>query len=353
MRTKTKLALIGTAVIVILVILMARNRAALNAQHEGGSMSTAISVSTITAVRQSINDNISVVGTVNAMNDVVVLSETQGRVVKINAEVGEFKPAGSVLVEVDSELKVAAYKAAEVTYEKAKKDLERYESLFKEHSISDSQIEQARWNYQTAESQYIVARRQLNDTKITTPISGYVTARMVNVGTMVMGAPQATQIADIVDLSRVKVKVSVAERDLGKLRVGDAAEVTSELFPHTTFTGTVFSVSAKGDEGHTYPVEVLLSNPKLDLKAGMFVTVTFKPKSSAPALVIPRAALVGSLQDAKLFVVKDNVAKLRSVTAVREIGTSVEISSGLEEGEMVVIDGQDNLSDNVAVVVRK
>ena len=353
MSTRTKILITGLVILAILVALIARNKAALNAAHEGGTITTAISVLTVAAGRQSMEDRIPVVGTANAYNDVVVLSETQGRVVKVYVEVGDYKEAGSVLVEVDSELKQAAYKAASVTYEKAKKDLERYESLFKEHSISDTQVEQARWTYQAAEAQFIVARRQLSDTKITTPISGYVAARYVNVGTMVMGAPQATQIANVVDISRLKAKVNVAEKDLSKLHVGDAAEVSTDLFPHTAFPGTVFTISSKGDDGHTYVVEVLLNNPKLQLKAGMFVTVTFKPKASAPALVVPREALIGSLQDAKLYVVKDNIAKLRPVTVAKEIGTNVEITDGLQEGEMVVVDGQSNLSDNVSVVIRK
>jgi RND family efflux transporter MFP subunit len=170
---------------------------------------------------------------------------------------------------------------------------------------------------------------------------------------MVMGAPQATQIANVVDISRLKAKVNVAEKDLSKLHVGDAAEVSTDLFPQTAFPGTVFTISSKGDDGHTYVVEVLLNNPKLQLKAGMFVTVTFKPKASAPALVVPREALIGSLQDAKLYVVKDNIAKLRPVTVAKEIGTNVEITDGLLEGELVVVDGQSNLSDNVSVVIRK
>ena len=85
----------------------------------------------------------------------------------------------------------------------------------------------------------------------------------------------------------------------------------------------------------------------------MFVSVTFKPKASVPALFVPREALIGSLQNAKLYVVKDNIAKLRAVTAARQIGTSIEIVDGLQEGEMVVTDGQNNLSDSVSVVVRK
>jgi len=164
------------------------------------TIATSYSVSVITASRKDITDNFSQVGTIVAYNDVAVVSETSGRVVKVRAEIGDYKEAGSVLVEVDSELKEAAFKTAEVAYEKAKKDLERYEALFKEGSISDTQIEQARWSYQSTEAQYIVARRQLSDTKITTPISGIVTARYVNVGTMVMGAPQSTQIANVVDI---------------------------------------------------------------------------------------------------------------------------------------------------------
>ncbi len=279
------------------------------------------------------------------------LSETQGRVVKVDAEVGQYKEAGSVLVEVDSETKEAAYKAAEVNYEKAKKDLERYETLYKEHSISDTQIEQARWAYQSADAQYITARRAFTDTKITTPISGIVTARYVNVGTMTVGAPQATQIANIVDISRLKAKVQVAEKDVFRLHVGDAVDVTTDVFSNTTFAGKIFTISSKGDDGHTYAVEVLLLNPRQELKAGMFVHLTFTPKASTTALLIPREAIIGSTQNAQVYVVNNNIANLRSILVGKELGTSVEVLQGLQEGESVVTDGENNLSDNAQVIV--
>jgi RND family efflux transporter MFP subunit len=353
MSTKTRLIIIAVVIVVLLVALMARNKVVQSSENRGEPINTAISVSTVTASKQPVDDRFSVVGTVNAYNDVVVLSEAQGRIVKVNAEIGDYKSAGSVLVEVDSELKEAAYKAATVTYEKAKRDLERSEALYKEHSISDTQVEQARWSYQSTEAQYIVARRQFNDTKITTPISGIVTARMVNVGTMVMGAPQATAVANVVDISRVKVKVSVAEKDLAKLKHGDLADVTTDLYSQEKFSGTILSIASKGDEAHTYPVEVLLNNPKQLLKAGMFVSVTFKATGSQPTLMLPRKALVGSAQNAQVYVIQDNIARLRPVTAGRQTGTEIEITSGISEGEVVVVDGQNNLSDNLQVVVRK
>ena len=354
MNTTIKYISLSMVLVAVIVGIYSCNKAKSDSQGSAGeTIATSYSVAVVTATKKDITDNFSQVGTIVAYNDVAVISETSGRVVKINAEVGDFKQAGDVLVEVDSELKEAAYKVAQVSYEKAKKDLERYEALYKEGSISDTQIEQARWSYQTAEAQYIVAHRQLNDTKITTPISGIVTARYVNIGAMVMGAPQATQVANIVDISRLKVKVSVAEKDVIRLKVGEKVEVATDVFPNAVFTGTIFSISSKGDEGHTYPVEVVLNNSKLQLKAGMFGRVMFTPKIAGNAIVIPRECIVGSIKNATLYVIKDNVAKLRPVVTGKEIGTEIEILDGLQEGEQIVANGQNNLSDNAPVIIRK
>ncbi len=352
MKRFTVISTLVVGVGVVAAILMT-SKAESNAQP-GNTIATAYSVSVVTAQTQNISENISLVGTINANYDVVIMSETSGRVVKVNAEVGEFKQAGSVLVEVDDELKEAAYKAATMNYEKVKKDLERFESLYKEGSVSESQIEQSRWNFQNAEAQFIVARRQYRDTKITTPISGIVTARPVNIGSMLQGAPQPSVVANVVDISKLKVKINVSEKDVFKLKIGDAVDVTTDVYPGESFEGRISTISAKGDELHTYPVEVMLSNStKTPLKAGMFGTVSFTAKNSENNIVIPREAIVGSIKDAKVYVVENSVAKTRSIVTGKELGTSIEVLSGIRPGEVVVVNGQNNLKDNVAVTVRK
>ncbi|MHB1050411.1 MAG: efflux RND transporter periplasmic adaptor subunit [Bacteroidota bacterium] len=352
MKRFTVISTLVVGVGVVAAILMT-SKAESNAQP-GSTITTAYSVSVVTAKEQNISENFSLVGTINAINDVVIMSETSGRVVKVNAEVGEYKQAGSVLVEVDDELKEAALKTATMTYEKAKKDLNRFESLYKEGSVSESQIEQSRWNFQNAEAQYIVARRQYRDTKITTPISGIVTARPVNIGSMLQGAPQPSVVANVVDISKLKVKINVSEKDVFKLKIGDAVDVTTDVYPGVTMEGRISTISAKGDELHTYPVEVILTNStKTPLKAGMFGTVSFTAKSSESNIVIPREAIVGSIKDAKVYVVENSVAKTRSIVTGKELGTSIEVLSGIRTGEVVVVNGQNNLKDNVAVTVRK
>ncbi|MFN3427451.1 MAG: efflux RND transporter periplasmic adaptor subunit [Candidatus Thermochlorobacter sp.] len=307
----------------------------------------AVSVSTIIVSKNKLSETLSLIGTITANNDVAIVSETSGRVVSVGAKVGDYKPAGSVIAQVDDELKLANFKSAEVAYEKAKKDLERYEALLKEGGISDAQVESARLNFKSAEAQYIVARRQLRDTRITTPISGIVTERKVDIGAMVSAG---MTVANVVDIAKLKVKVNVAEQDVFKLKVGDEVEVTTDVYPGIKFKGTIATISAKGDEAHTYPVEIILSNSKEHpLKAGMFGRVNFTSLGEREALTIPREALIGSVKAPEVFVAENGVAKLRAITVGREAGKILEVIDGLKEGERVIVSGQNNLRDGYAI----
>lgn len=308
-----------------------------------------VPVTVATVTRQQVQEVLSLVGTITANNDVNVVSETQGRVTAVRAKVGDFVSAGTVLIQVDDELKQAALTAAEVSYEKAKRDYERYQTLLKKNTITVSQLDASRLAFKSAESQYTVARRQFTDTRITTPIAGYVTARPVDVGAMVQ--PGMT-VANVVDITTLKVRLNVAERDVFKLSEGDRVEVTTEVYPGVRFDGKIQSIASKGDEAHTYPVEVVLQNSKQHpLKAGMFGRVAFTSVGVEKALTIPRDALVGSVKEPKVFVVDSTRAFLRSIVVGEISGGTLTVTGGLREGERVVVNGQNNLQDSTTVSV--
>jgi RND family efflux transporter MFP subunit len=339
---------IALAVVVAMIALLLHNKAQSSASVVN-NISTKYAVTVVTAGTQKLSETVSLTGVIAANSDVAVVSETQGRVTAIFSNVGDVKQAGAVLVQVDDELKKAAFATSDVNYEKAKKDLERYESLYKDHTITDSQIEASRLAAKSAEAQYIVTRRQYRDTKITTPIAGVVTSRAVEVGTMVN---QGTVIGNVVDISKLKVKINVAENDAFKLKQGGSVQVTTDVYPGIVFEGKVASISAKGDEAHTYPVEVTLSNSREHpLKSGMFARVTFGSSSDQQGLVIPRDAIIGSVKSAQVYVVENSIAKLRAVVVNDQVGTNVTIGSGLREGEVVVVNGQNNLMDSTPVTV--
>lgn len=345
---KIKVIGITAAALAAVIALLLHNKAQSTASVVN-NISTKYAVTVAKAGERTLSETVSLTGVIAANRDVAVVSETQGRVTAVFSNVGDVKQSGSVLVQVDDELKKAAFDAAEVNYQKAKKDLERYESLYKDHTITDSQIESSRLAFKSAETQYIVARRQYRDTKITTPIAGVVASRAVEVGTTV--APGSV-VANIVDISKLKVKINVAESDAFKLKTGGKVRVFTDIYPATAFEGTVASISDKGDEAHTYPVEVTLANSREHpLKAGMFARVEFGRTSDAHGIVIPRDAIVGSVKNAQVYVVENDIARLRPVVVTNQAGTNVEIGSGLRAGETIVVNGQNNLKDNTPVTV--
>lgn len=327
------------------------NKAKSDAKASKSQVNMALPVSVVKVDHQKLSQNLSIVGTLFSSNDVNVASETQGRIVALNAEIGSYKQAGTVIAQVDDELKRASLVTAEVNLEKAKSDLTRYEELFKDKAISDQQIEAARLGVRSAEAQLTTAQRMLRDTKITAPISGVITARPVNLGATIQNG---TVIANIVDISHLKVRVNVGERDVFQLHVGDRVDVTTDVYPGVTFEGRVLNISIKGDEAHTYPVEITLQNNGAHpLKAGMFTRISFTSIPETDALMIPRAAIVGSVKDAQVYVVEGSAAHLRSIVVGSESGTMIQVLKGLNEGELVVADGQNNLTDNAVVTIVK
>jgi len=333
--------------IALVVFMLMRNREKTKQQLDK-NVELIPTVSVVQAVKhQVIENNLSLMGTVTANLDVMVISETVGRVEEVKVQVGDHVNAGSVLVKVDDELKLAAFKTAEVNYEKLKKDLQRYEDLFKSKSITDTEIEGARLACKSAEAQYLVAKRQYSDTRITSPINGIVASRLVDRGHMVS---PGTEIANVVDISRLKATVNVAENDVFKLKPGDNVSVTTDIYPDIIFEGKINNISSKSDESHTYRVEIGLNNSdKHPLKAGMFARLTFPIISKTNPLVIPRECLLGSRRNPQVFVLENKIAKLRDITTGSERGTDIEVLTGLNEGDAVIVNGQNNLVDGTEV----
>ncbi len=341
-------------VIVILAVIIAvlfMNKRKMESTTAGG-IEDVYYVTVEQVAKKDLSETLNMVGNIAANNDVNIISETAGKITAVFTKVGDYKQAGSALFQVDDELKKAAFMSAEANYEKAKKDFERFQTLYQQKSVTDSQLDQAKLGAAIAEAQYIVAKRQLNDSQIKTPISGYVTARYVDVGSMVQGAPQPTLVANVVDISRLKIKLNLSERDAFLVKVGDQVSVTVDVYPGVIYAGRIESISSKGDEAHTYPVEISINNASSHpLKAGMFARVEFTSLRDRNTIVIPRGSLVGSIKAPQVFVVENGIAKLRNLTVGDQSGIYVQVLQGLILGETIVVNGQNNLVDNLKVEI--
>lgn len=345
---KLKYYLISIVVFIVLVVVLLNNRARLEAKAKNDKIN-AYPVTVSTVEEKKVSNNLELIGTLVGENDVQVVSEAQGKVTGIYANVGDYKTAGSVIAQLDDELKKSVYQTAEVNFEKSKKDFERYEALYNNKSVSDVQYEQAKLGFYNAQSQYVAAKKDYEDTKITAPISGMITARNIDMGTYVN---KNMAVANIVDISKLKVKVGVAEKDVFSLKKGDKVIVTTSVYPGAEFSGVISTISDKGDQAHNYPVEISLNNNKEHpLKSGMFGKVSFKEKSGESRLVVSRDALVGSIKNPQVFVVENGVVHLRNITIGNVYDTNLEVMGGLRSGDKVVVNGQNNLDENTAVYV--
>jgi RND family efflux transporter MFP subunit len=348
MNNNLKYIAITVLAFIVIIAVLLHNKSQIKAA-ENIEKIDAYPVNVDTVALNHIIDHINLVGTIQANNDVPIVAEALGKVIKVCAQVGDYKKAGSTLLQLEDDVEFAAFKTSEVNYLNAQKDFDRYQTLLAEKSVTDSQLETAKLELQSAEAQYITAKKAYEDTKIVTPISGVVTARNVDLGDYIQ---KNNIVAEVVDIATLKAMINVAEQDVFNLKVGDKVQISTDVYSGVTFEGKIKTIGSKGDEAHTYPVEVDLPNNKEHpLKAGMFAHILFTPKSNSISLVIPRDALLGSVKDAQVYVIEGGVAKLRNIVIGNSSNNTLEVLSGLQAGNIVVTNGQNNLKENYKVKI--
>ncbi|MFC1225722.1 efflux RND transporter periplasmic adaptor subunit [Pedobacter sp. BG31] len=282
------------------------------------------------------------------------LSENAGRVKAIYVDEGDRVSKGQVLARVDAEIINTDRETAEATYENAKRDEARYQSSFQTGGVTQQQLDQAKLATKNAKLRLQASQRRLSDANIKSPINGIVNKRYIEVGAFVTA--QGTQLFELVDVSKLKLKVNVNESQVANLKIGDKIEIKSSVFPTDSFSGKVTFIAAKADATLNFPVEIEVENShKNTLKAGMYGTAVFKFPKQAPSILIPRTSFVGSVSSNQVFVLDkaSNTAKTRNVVAGRILGDNVEILDGLKEGETVITSGQINLTEGTPVSIVK
>lgn len=274
----------------------------------------------------------------------------------------------------------AAVAQAEAAYSNAKETYERMEVLYAAGAVSRQQRDQARTQYEVAGAQLDIAnkqmeivqrgaskdaidaarasvaqaeaalelaRLQLAQAAVRTPIKGKVSYVNARVGNLVSpGVP----LAGVVDDELLEVDFPLTERQVTRVRRGDRVEVQVPSVTYTT-DGEVVHVSPAADtRTRVYQMRVRIDNPGY-LLPGMFARLTLVEDSAADVLVIPLAAVLRAGQDAYVFTVNDNRAYEKRVVLGLSDGTWIQVIEGLSEQDMVVTRGQHYLSPGARVTV--
>lgn len=346
----------GTIIIIVAVIVICAglitwrliaNKNEIDSHNVVKTAVESIAVTTVDVQKQSTHSNLSFTGITQANQIVRVASKASGEITAVNFKLGDYISKGQVLARVDDAYAKFSLENAKINYGKFEEDLKRYKTLREGDAVSETQLRDIQVGYDNAKVQLDQAQRQLEDTYIRAPFSGYITSREVDLGQFV---GVSTAIAEIADISELKVIVSAPESSAYELKKGQPVSINSSIYPGITFTGKIAHISPQGDNSHSYPIEISLPNSKENpLKSGTYVNVSVDMAETRPGMFIPRDALVSSVKEPSVYRVVGNIAKLVKITTDRDYEDKIEIINGLQEGDKVVISGQINLTDGVAV----
>jgi membrane fusion protein, multidrug efflux system len=352
-----KKILIWSAVTIAAVVLimwkLGANKKANEAKTEFVKTSNAGDVPVLVekVVKSDFSEGFLANGNFTPFRELSYLAETSGRITKLLVDEGTVVKQGQAIAYVDGEILGTDLQAAKTNLEQLRVDKERYEAAFKTGGVTKKQVDDATLQYELSKTKYAAASRRVGDTYIKAPISGVINKKYIELGAYLS---PGNKMFDIVDVSRLKLAVSVPEMQVVNLKEGDNVKVTSSVFPEVSYEGRVSFIAAKGDNTLNYPVEMeVTNNSGKQLRAGMYGTAHFEMKNAVPAILVARTAFIGGVNSNQIYVLENNTAKVRKVVAGRIYGDRVEIREGLNEGETVITSGQINLVDGSKVSVQK
>jgi len=312
-------------------------------------------------------------GDIEAELEVKVFSKIPDRIEKYFVDEGSFVRQGAPIARIVATTIQQAVRQAEAGLSAAKAqeanvavEYERAQRLFKENAMSKqqydmvvTQYEAAKAGLEQAQAALLSAQSTLADATISAPLSGIIGKRYYEAGDM---ANPALPVATVVQMERIKVTLDATENDIGRIRVGQEAEVQVRSFNNETFMGKVNKISPVLDPmTRMATVEVLVNNPDRRLKPGMFARVKINTGVIENAITVPRYATVERTTLERIngeetvvthylvYVVENDKAIQRSLQVSYADHLQLVVTSGLKAGEQLVTVGQASLRDGALV----
>jgi len=281
-----------------------------------------------------------VVGTVQARLRASIEAKVSGRIESMLAVPGQHVKAGELLVQLDAREIQAQLESARAVRQQAEGDLKRYTALFEQKVLSQSDFDAAQAKFRVADAALVQAETMLDYTKVVAPFDGVITRKYADVGDL---AAPGKALLDIEDARSLRLEADVPEAVVGRLSLGDKLAVRIAAL-ETNLDGIISEIAPSADpDSRTFLVKLDLPSVP-GLRAGQFGRVAM-PVGETSALRVPAAAVVRRGQMEMVFVVNGPRAELRLVKTGQRIGNEVELVSGVDAGEKIVVEGADTLLD--------
>lgn len=301
----------------------------------------ASAVNTMRPERDTVRDVVKAVGNLQALNAVELTTEVSGRVIEINLAAGKKVKEGDLLLRLDDRQAQADLAEIEARLADARRQLERANRLRTNNSISQSQVDELKTAVDVALAQRQAARVRLDNHRIQAPFSGVVGLTDISIGAYVTAG---TAITTLDTTERMELNFSIPERFLGQVSVGQEVRGVSPAYPDQPFRGELMELGTRINElSRSLPVRALIENTDGRLRPGQFMSATLTLQQRE-ALVIPEQAVMIRGDEQYVFVAEDGAARRVSVELGSRMPGMVEIVSGVQLEDEVIVTGQDRLS---------
>ncbi len=275
-----------------------------------------------------------------------ITPQSASRINEILVEVGDHVKAGQRLATMD------AINLEKIRLQVANDSIEygRTKELYEIGAASQSNFEAITLAYEVSKKSYA---NLLENTILTSPISGIITARNYDEGDMYA---MAQPLFVVQNITPVKMLINISESNYSKVKKGMEVELIADAYPGETFKGKVNLIYPTIDpRSHTFPVEILVDNKDEKLRPGMFARVTINYGTNYRVVVPDKAVLkqVGA-DDKYVYVLnEDNTVSYTPVKLGVRMGDKYEIISGIDDGATIVVSGQTRLKNNIKVDIVK
>ncbi len=292
---------------------------------------------------EEVPQNKTYTASVEADNTNNISPSVANRITAINVEVGDKVHKGQTLVTLDR----ANIDQVKVQLDNAQREYDRAVKLLDIGAGTQQSVDQLKAQLDGYKTQY---DNLLENTVLTSPINGVVTARNYDPGDMTGTQPVLT-VGQITP--QVKVIIAVTENDLTKVRQGMPVVVTFDAYPDEEFNGKISRIYPTVDPStRTFQSEILISNPQAKILPGMFARVSMDMGTQRNTVVPDRAIVKQTGSGNKyVYVYKDGHVSFNRVELGQRLGDRYELISGVSDGDSIVVTGQTRLADGVAVEV--
>ncbi|GJQ62708.1 MAG: MexH family multidrug efflux RND transporter periplasmic adaptor subunit [Melioribacteraceae bacterium] len=324
----------------------------------------AVPVEIMPVKSELVTQEVRLTGVLKAIETVDIYPEVSGKVEKIVTELGARVSKGDTLAYIDSDVFYNNYLQAEAQVLTAENSLDIAEinlksdkSLFESGDISKLAYDNSVLNVRSAKANLLSTKANLSlmkknylDTRIITPVSGYVARKNIDNGAMVSQAAPAFRV---VNISRLKVSVGIPQQVMPRTKKGNRAKIIIASLGEEVFTGELTNISPQAEASTgAFPAEITLTNTSDNkLKPGMTSEILLAVSTSDEKMVVPAYSIVKRNGSSYVYKIENSFAVLTEIAEGISIGNKTVVKSGLTDGDKIVVTGMKNLGTKTPVNV--